>query len=169
MELTFEIIQAIANVFVIVGVIVALKQLILSRKIAEADLERRKKEATMSFTYEILSKLDELNPIFKKYKVLSYDMYNNDKDLRDSITQYLKLLERVCVGINTQIYDINIFQRICGYRVWKRWCCLKPLIYEIRNKRSFNRYYIEYEIVANKLEQFYGTDIPSNGDIENKI
>jgi len=56
------------------------------------------------------------------------------------------------VGINTGIYDFDVFQRICEYSVWKRWCDFQPIIYEMRKKKQADNLYIEYEQVANRLK-----------------
>lgn len=169
MELTFEVIQAITNIFVIFGVIIALKQLIMSRKIAAADMERRKKEATVTFTYEVLLQLDALKTSLENHGTITYKEYIVNKELQVTIRQYLRLLERLSVGINTGIYDFDVFQRICGYRVWKRWCELQTVIYEMRKKKQSDNLYIEYEQIANRLKKYYTPKAPSNGDIENKI
>lgn len=171
MELVFEIIQAAANVAVIAGIIIALIQLNLSKKAAKADMERRKKEATITFTYEILMELDKLTPILKEYSTVDYNTYmkKENKELHDSILQYLKLMERICVGINADLYDFNIFQRICGHRVWKRWCDFHSLINDIRINRSFNMLYIEYEQVANRLGEIYSSAAPTKGNMENNL
>lgn len=169
MEFLFEVMQAITNIFVIFGVIITLKQLIMSRKIAAADLERRKKEATVTFTCEVLSQLDVLKTSLENYGTITYKEYIANKELQGVIKQYLRLLERMSVGINTGIYDFDVFQRICGYRVWKRWCDFQPIIYEMRKKKQSNNLYIEYEQIANRLKKYYTPKAPSNGDIKNKL
>lgn len=82
MEFTFEVIQAITNIFVIFGVIIALKQLIMSWKIASADLERRKKEATVTFTCEVLSQLDVLKTSLENHGTIAYKEYIVNKALQ---------------------------------------------------------------------------------------
>lgn len=52
---TVEMIQLITNIFLIIGVAVAAVQLALNRKITRMDFDRRKKEATIAFTHEVLA------------------------------------------------------------------------------------------------------------------
>ena len=137
MELLFSIVQFVTNIALIIGVIIALCQLKLSRKIAEKDFERRKKEATIDFANDIVSRTNELmvsiNQVFGDDKIYISDVrYLNDTQMQGYINRYLNLMERMSVGINTEVYDFDIFRRICGTRTLRAWDRLKNVVYEKR-------------------------------------
>lgn len=62
----FDIIQAVTNIGLIAGVIIAAIQLVLNRKIAKMDFDRRKKEATIAFTYEVFRACCRPSPVYYK-------------------------------------------------------------------------------------------------------
>lgn len=175
-----EKIQMVANVIAIIGLIIAIVQLGINMRNANLDFKRRKMEATMLFTYEILSELDKLSPILKNRRPLSYKEYKEEsrkivkdneeksenKLLQESILQHLKLMERISVGLNTDIYDIDIFRRICGRRTCEQWYKFRPLVYEMRKNESRDNLYSEYEKLVVELERRKSSSKFSNGDIK---
>ena len=152
-----QIIQVGSNIAIIVGVVIALNQLKLSRKIAEKDLERRKKEATISFTHDIITQSNEMKKIitqaFEEDTINILDeRYVNNREVQNCVTRYLNLMERLSVGINTGVYDFYIFNRICGTQTLRTWNQLKNVVEERRRKYGQHAY-IDFESVALKIAE----------------
>ncbi|MDR2592513.1 MAG: hypothetical protein LBC59_06880 [Chitinispirillales bacterium] len=113
-----DYIQMISNIIICVGVIIAIWQLLLSKNSITADHERRKKQATIEFYRSICDACDEileqLEIQFPNDGVINYDDVKNDPVALNAIRKYLSLMEEIAVGINTEVYDITIFDRIAG-------------------------------------------------------
>ena len=173
--------QMFANVVIILGGIIALlqlnsaiKQLHLEQEIAKADLERRKKEATIMFTHEIIQKLDRLNvhilEIFKHDTVNVEDpRYKNNERIQQDIKRYLNMMERVSVGINSKVYDFEIFNRICGGRTLRSWNRLFNVVKEYRSKNIEYISYQEFEVLVDQIKKSRNGRISHKGDIDNMI
>ncbi|WP_458458102.1 DUF4760 domain-containing protein [Pseudobutyrivibrio sp.] len=127
-----EVISILTNIAILVSVIIAAGQLVLNRKIAKMDFNRRKKQATIEFSSSILNITNELSRAIKKYygtEPISYTAYmGSDEEANKIIRDYLNLMERLSVGINSQVYDFDILQRICGYKAWEHWEQLKDVV-----------------------------------------
>lgn len=127
-----EYIEIIANIFLIIGVIIAAIQLWLNRKVARMDFERRKKEATIAFTDSVLERLSELRKeIRDSYgsEPITYSEYcrEDNEAFRTTVKKYLNIMERISVGINSGVYDLEFYSRICGMStvvMWDRYIIL---------------------------------------------
>lgn len=163
-----QIISIIANIFVIISVIVAARQLYLNREIAKMDFERRKKEATISFTYEILERVRNLREIIdNEYdeEPVKIEEYQANPKMQDVIREYLDIMERIAVGINAGVYDFDIYRRICGTSTAMYWKQLSHVVENRRKELQRPNIYIEYErlvdrvILENKLQQDHKGDL----------
>lgn len=118
-----EVSTIVTNIFLSVGAVIAVFQLIqmkksniLQSKSLMADHERRKKQSTLEFYSDIYPYLSEfrtkITDIFGNGYVTPDDVrYKQDKDIQQMIYEYLVIIERFAVGINSGIYDINVFAK----------------------------------------------------------
>ena len=170
-----EITQIIANIVVVIGVVLGVIQLWQNKRIAKADHERRKKEATIVFTHEIITKSNELNAVI--VRVFQNDTINptderylNGKDgglsIQRIIIRYLNLMERISVGLNTSVYDIDIFARICGRRIEKSWDRLHNIVKERRLVNNQESLYSDFEQMVNTLKKRHEKPINTSGNIK---
>ena len=127
LELIYYISSIISSIFVVFGVFVALKQIKkmkdsneIQKQSVVADHKRRKSQSTIEFYDKINQETNKIiNFIYKKREdgVLNKDDFIdkfNDEE-REKIKRYLVLMERFSVGINTNVYDIEVFYRIAGF------------------------------------------------------
>lgn len=167
-----EIIQLITNIFLIVGTIVAVIQLWLNRRIAQMDLERRKKEATISFTYEVLERVRELSEMIDdEYddEPVKIEEYQASVEMQNTIRQYLDIMERIAVGINTGVYDFDIYCRICGTSTVMYWKQLSHVIEARRKELQRPEIYIEFESLANRVMESKRLAKNHKGDLKEKL
>ena len=173
-----ETTQIIANIVVVIGVIIAVIQLWQNKRIAKADHERRKKEATIVFTHEIITKSSEFNNIIVRIFGddtinITDDRYINTKDgdlpILEIIKRHLNLLERISVGLNTGVYDIDVFARICGQRIIKSWNRLQNVIVQRRKENHQESLYIEFEEVVESLKKRKAKPRNVSGNIEHSL
>ena len=82
MEFTFEVIQAITNIFVIFGLFISLMHLFMRLKFAWPVLYITKKHATVTFTCEVLSQLDVLKTSLENHGTIAYKEYIVNKALQ---------------------------------------------------------------------------------------
>ena len=165
MTFILEMIKVIADVAVIIGVIVAIQQLKLHRRVAEMDNERRKKESTLSFANEIISQtnmiMKTVRENFGKDTVnISDERFLEDKKMQGDITEFLNLMERMSVGINTGVYDFDIFNRICGTRTLRAWDDLKNVVNYKRDIHRNQSAYTEFEEVAERIRETKRSENP---------
>lgn len=166
-----EILQSISCIAVIIGIPIGIYQVVLTRKIAKADLERREKESTIVFTDEIITRVDAINQdirrVFDNDTINSSDeRYSGNNEIQESIKQYLKLMERMSVGINSGVYNIDVFSRICGRKIVESYDRLSTIIREKRINQGNERLYVEFEYMAGVLRKRYSSEISHQGDIK---
>ena len=168
-----DVISMLTNIAILISVIIAAGQLFLNRKIAKLDFNRRKKQATIEFSSSILNITNELSRAIKKYygtEPISYKAYTgSDEEANKIIKEYLNLMERLSVGINSQVYDVDILQRICGYKTWEHWEQLKDVVYGMRKDAGRKTIYAEYERVAKKFGEKYVGTISHDGDLNEDL
>jgi hypothetical protein len=163
MDIINVVLSAVSLVFVVIGVIVAIWTL-------RADHERRKKQATLEF-YQQISELteplrNELKKVFGNDVLnISDDRYKNSETLQSSIRYYLRIMERFSVGVNSGVYDINIFMRCCGKSTISYYRKLEPIIH---SKRQGGKDYIysDFEQLVRHMDSIYAKD-NTRGNINN--
>ena len=156
----------------IFGVIVAARQLYLNRKIAKMDFERRKKEATISFTYEILERVGKLRQMIdKEYdeEPVKIEEYQANTKMQDTIREYLNIMERIAVGINSGVYDFDIYCRICGTSTAMYWKQLSHVIEGRRKELQRPEIYIEYERLVDRVIERNKLAKEHKGDLIEKL
>lgn len=152
-----EVSTIVTNIFLSVGAVIAVFQLIqmkksniLQSKSLMADHERRKKQSTLEFYSDIYPYLSEfrtkITDIFGNGYVTPDDVrYTQDKDIQRMIYEYLVIIERFAVGINSGIYDINVFAKTSGKVVSDMYKKLSPIIENMRITQNYPEMFNDFE------------------------
>lgn len=121
-------------VITIIGVTLVLQQIIQARRSMEADHLRRKKESTFNgynliredfrrINNEILLELDvSQESVLEKHH---FDTIRGNNQLSEKVTTLLSYIQRMAVGVQNDVYDLNLLLDLSG----------TPFI------RTFDRYY----------------------------
>lgn len=167
-----EIIELVAQIAVTLALIPAIYQLYLSRKIAKASLEREMKEATIMFTHEVVSEANKSRKIIlDKFGTDTVNITDErfNQEVKSVILDYLNLVERLAVGINTEVYDYDILRRICGRKLVRAWNQYYNIVEYIRKEKNHQDAYIEYEALVARLRDDYKGITDNRGNIENQL
>ncbi len=152
-----EVSTIVTNIFLSVGAVITVFQLIqmkksniLQSKSLMADHERRKKQSTLEFYSDIYPYLSEfrtkITDIFGNGYVTPDDVrYIQDKDIQQMIYEYLVIIERFAVGVNSGIYDINIFAKTSGKVVSDMYKKLSPIIENMRITQNYPEMFNDFE------------------------
>lgn len=107
----------VVDVFTCLGIIVAVLEFHLAKKTTLLDNERNQKQATIDFYMMVKDELYSLNhSIYAKYRreKIIYSEIKKDKEFISILKDYLNIMEIVATGINTGIYNIDVFDRLYG-------------------------------------------------------
>jgi hypothetical protein len=90
-----------------------------------------------------------------KLSSLSINIANiaNDPKLLKEATEILSAFERLSVGINTNIFDFDIIERMTGSYLVFMYARFNPYIENIRRDATRSKSYIEFERVVHKLKR----------------
>ncbi|MDR3148398.1 MAG: DUF4760 domain-containing protein [Oscillospiraceae bacterium] len=150
------LIELVISAFTLAAAVLTLR---VGIKTLKADHERRKKQSTIEFYQEIsniTAKLKEaIDKLFADKAINPTDPdYANNEELKLKISQYLTVMERFAVGINTGVYDLDIYMR-CAGRSTIHW--YDRLVQIIKDKRKDNKshLYIDFEHMTNELRNRY--------------
>ncbi|MCK4442728.1 MAG: hypothetical protein KAU90_12040 [Sulfurovaceae bacterium] len=159
---TFANISDIVSIpIAIVGVILVLHQLYLTRIEGEKEHLRMKNEMTLNaystvrkdlrnVTSKVRKKLN-INDMFDHVSEEQIDMIMNNKELRHDVSEMLSLLNKFAVGIKHDIFNIYIINELSGKYFIKTHKQFLPYIKRVR--RSSHILYFEYDILVEKLQQ----------------
>ena len=146
LDIFYPLTVIITNVFIIVGVFVAYRSISL-------DHDRRKKQSTIEFYDKIWEKFYPLLKIIDKKPqgVLNVEDIDGDAELQELIREYLSIMERFSVGVNTGVYDIYVLNRMSGFRTINSY---EKLGQYIKNSRTTNpNGYKDFEEVVDWLKE----------------
>lgn len=122
---------------------------------AKANNRRKRKEITIQYTDAHESKVTELlekiKGVYQDDKILLEEV-TNDKKLQEEVERYLFSMERLAVGINSGVFDINLLDRTMGQKTIEHYEALQPYIKYIR-KNDYQEKYNEFEELVNKLRE----------------
>ena len=144
--------QTISTWAVIIGVPIALLQLWQGNRLANKDYLRRRKEIS----------IDKITNLENSSEEISYETYCNNPEIDESVTQYLRLMERISVGLNNDVYDFYIFRKICGRRILEYWDRFKEIVFQLRKDSGNKNLYIEYEAVAKRIREIIAKEQRTN-------
>lgn len=140
----------------ILALLISILALFVSIYFNAKDHIRRRKQATIEYFEDITSKLYDLQAKFNiKLSQLDIEMskLDTDSELLKDATEVLAAFERLCVGINTHIFDINILDRMAGSYLIVMYERFNPYIEKIRMDSSRVNSYREFERVVNKIKR----------------
>ncbi len=171
-----EYINLITNIFTCIGIIVALLEFFYFRKSILAENERVRKQATIDCYKEICNDLYEINAIiYKKYKrnEILYEEINKDEKIKKVIKRYLNIMEWISTGINTGVYDLDVFDRLYGDVTIRMYSQLCDYITKRRKETGEIEIYQDYELMVKKLKEVHLKNkkqlLNKNAEIKNKL
>lgn len=123
-----------------------------------ADHDRRKKQSTLEFYTDIYPYLSEfrtkITDIFgTEYITPNDERYKQNTDIQKTIYEYLVIIERFAVGVNSGIYDINIFAKTSGKVVSDMYKKLSPIIEQMRVSQNYPEMFNDFEKMCKDVEQ----------------
>lgn len=160
-----EIFTIVTNIFLSIGSVIAVFQLIqmkksnmLQSKSLIADHERRKKQSTLEFYSNIYPYLSEfrakITDVFDNGYITPDDIrYKQNTDIQRMIYEYLVIIERFAVGINSGIYDINVFAKMSGKVVSDMYKKLSPIIEDMRIVQNYPEMFCDFEKMSKDVEE----------------
>lgn len=107
----------VVDIFTCLGIIIAILEFHLVKKSTLSNNERNQKQATIDFYMTVKDDLYTLNhSIYSKYKreKIIYSEIEEDNEFILILKDYLNIMEIVATGINTGIYNIDVFDRLYG-------------------------------------------------------
>ncbi len=148
----------------IIGLILVLHQLYLTRLESEKEHLRMKNEMTLNaystvrkdlrkITSKVRKKLD-INDMFDHVTDDQIDMIMKDKSLRDDVAEMLSLLNKFAVGVKHDIFNIDIINELSGKYFIKTHKQFAPYLKIVRE--NSNTLYSEYDILVDKLKVMHG-------------
>jgi len=142
------------SIAVILGVVFLVVQISRQTKIAKADHDRKKKQSTIEFCNIIFSESEVfLYKIDKENFKFNLASVESDKDIKEGVEKYLYRIERLAVGITSEIYDFDILNLIVGQHIIKAYYLLEIYIKEVRKMENDQMCYYEFERLARKLDE----------------
>ena len=150
----FEIISTIA---LCLGLFATFWQIRIASKSLKADHERRKKQATIEY-------LNNLRTTYRKWNNTLIKKYGRDPAGMDTIEKIkadgksweilkdmLGMFEHLAVAVNSEVFDIDILNKMAGQYlvdVYQRW---KTYIDQRRKDPNRELVYVEFEQLVHKL------------------
>ncbi len=75
------------------------------------------------------------------------------------ITEWLDLMEDFATGVNLDVYDMEVVQRLLGSRVMGGWRNLSQWIAARRASRNQPTLFIEFEMMVRRLHALGGNEL----------
>ena len=163
LEVIVDILSIVSNIAIVITMIYAIKKFKQDKLNVIEDLEWRRKNETIVFSCEILKETDYLLSEIKRKvenETVNISDIQRDPMLEKVIIQYLTLMERLSVGLNTEVYDINVYARICRGKTIRAWKQLENIVYDKRKTLEKPSLYEEFELVVEKLKNWIPRPAP---------
>ncbi len=127
----------VGNIIGIVGVVVAVFVFIATSKSEKRAIEEQTHRESVRATLSELSELRRVHSSFKK----SFDEKEEEEDRNELIRDYLTDVERFAVGCNSNAYDAETMNKMCGGLILNQYATyFKPYIDNRRNQTEKNRF-----------------------------
>ena len=139
----------------LLALIVAILSLIVSWFFSRKDHERRRKQATIEYFETMTSSLFETQAIFNdKLSQLNMNIADLEShpELLKGATAVLSAFERLCVGVNTGVFDFDMLDRMAGSYLIFLYSRFTPYIEKIRKDASRTNSYKEFERVVSRIK-----------------
>jgi hypothetical protein len=131
-----------------------------------ADHERRKKQSTIEYMNQIR---DIYRPVDRKLSEKYGAKALNPEDIDEAdmadVREFLSVLEHLAVGVNSQVYDIDLVNRMSGTFLLATIDKVKPYINHARIKRNSETLYEEFEKMCREIA-VKRTKVKTEGDIK---
>ncbi len=140
----------------LIALLISVLSLFVSLYYNRKDHERRRKQATIEYFEEMTSKLYNVQAKFNLKLTqldIDIDMLDTDLELLKDATEVLAAFERLCVGVNTNIFDIDILDRMAGSYLIIMYTRFSPYIEKVRRDSSRINSYKEFECVVDKIKK----------------
>jgi len=145
----------------IIGIILVLHQLYLTRVESEKEHLRNKNEMTLNaystirkdlsaVTAKVRKKLG-IKDMFDHVTEEQIDMIMSDKTLRRDVSEMLDMLNKFAVGVKHDIFNIDIINELAGKYFIKTHKQFEPYLKRIR--KNSDTLYLEYDNLVEKLKR----------------
>jgi hypothetical protein len=150
----------------VIGLILVLHQLYLTRIESEKEHLRMKNEMTLNvystirkdlriITSKIRKELN-INDMFDNVTEEHIDMIMHDKNLRRDVSEMLGMLNKFAVGVKHDIFNIDILNELSGKYFIKTHNQFEPYLRRVR--KNSDTLYAEYDILVMRLKEMHGYD-----------
>lgn len=169
------IFSIVVDIFTCFGIIIAVLEFHLLKKSTLSDNERNQKQATIDFYMIVKDDLYTLNhSIYSKYKreKILYSEIEEDQEFSLILKNYLNIMEIVSTGINTGIYNIDVFDRLYGDVCVRLADQLEDYITKRREIVKEQEIYRDFDLLVLRLKEIHNKDIEllnSKAPIKNKF
>ena len=141
-----------------ISIVISLGALGLSLFTFLSERVRLRKEATLhaylKIQTETIKRLKEVDKGENSF--INLDK-SSDKENWDKVTLSLAEIENFAVGINTNIYNIYVLNRLGGSNIIEWYRTLKPVIFKKRGVSTNGEHYNEFENMIRSLERLRGS------------
>jgi len=148
-------VEFLSYLSVIAGAVFIAIQIWQQRKNSRWEHDRQRKQSTIEFYNTISSQsqafIDTLENMNRNGKVINYKLVNANRKTWESVTWYLSRLERLAVGVATDIFDFDILNRIAGKYLSRIYSQLNEYIKEARIFENSPERYKEFEFMVNRI------------------
>jgi len=151
------IIATLAHVFTVIGGIVALAAFLLNIKNSKKNALGEKKQRTIEFYRGISGDCNVLlNKAIERHTergIIDYGEAKKDNEIFKAIRGYLSIMEEFSVGINNDVFDIDIFGQTAGVhsRIWHK--RFEKIIDGIRNEDGRKTLFAEFETMVGNIKK----------------
>ena len=141
---------AVGSIGTLISVIVAVTSTVRANS-------RKKKEKTLDAYTKFKEAVSPIENLIHNYTKDDIDriitQHKRGWNSRDwnMIKDYLTAVERIAVGVNTEIYDIDVINRMGGYFMYEQYLTLKPIISYKRYEDTNPYIYREFTNMVNKI------------------
>lgn len=141
---------AIGSIGTLISIIVAVTSTVRANS-------RKKKEKTLDAYTKFKEAVSSIENLIHNYTKDDIDriitQHKRGWNSRDwnMIKDYLAAVERIAVGVNTEIYDIDVINRMGGYFMYEQYLKLKPIISYKRYEDTNPYIYKEFTDMVNKI------------------
>ena len=129
----------------------------------------RKNRCPQYAVLERVRELSEMNDDEYDDEPVKIEEYQASVEMQNTIRQYLDIMERIAVGINTGVYDFDIYCRICGTSTVMYWKQLSHVIEARRKELQRPEIYIEFESLANRIMESKRLAKNHKGDLNERL
>lgn len=154
----------------IATLVVLINQYFIQRKTILADHERRKKQATIEYSNSIRKSYRPLDKKlvdkFGEGNIINFGLI--DDEAKQDIQELLSIVEHLAVGVNAEVYDLEILERMSGTYFIHMFNKLSPYIDSMRAAKRNEKLYCEFESMVNDVKKIRGklNPAPRNGKIK---